>query len=96
MCHPNRLRRRTGGRPAAERNKAMCSASSPASASVDSLTESLHGLGEVTATEKVRQMAKDTELLPVVDLWYDLTAHLVQDEISSPDDLYRERHEIIK
>ena len=31
----------------------------------------------------------------VIDLWYDLTAHLAQDEIPSPDDSYRECHEII-
>ena len=44
----------------------------------------------------LRTRAKDTEILPVVDLWYDLAAYPTQDRIPSPEELYRERSQIVK
>ncbi|KAI0714311.1 hypothetical protein C8T65DRAFT_644678 [Cerioporus squamosus] len=69
---------------------------STANTSVDSLAESLDVLRSTTVLGDVREKAKDADLLPIVDLWYDLTAHLTQDDIPSPLDFYRERHEIVK
>ncbi|RPD57864.1 hypothetical protein L226DRAFT_494867 [Lentinus tigrinus ALCF2SS1-7] len=69
---------------------------STANTSVDSFAESLHVLQAVTALPDLREQAEDADLLPVVDMWYELTAHLAQGEIPSPLDFYRERHEIVK
>ncbi|RDX48665.1 hypothetical protein OH76DRAFT_1483752 [Lentinus brumalis] len=73
---------------------------STASTSVESLTESLreslHIIQSTRGISDERDQAKDAELLPIVDRWYDLTTHLAQDEIPSPLDFYRERHEIVR
>ncbi|KAH9935170.1 uncharacterized protein BXZ73DRAFT_76870 [Epithele typhae] len=42
------------------------------------------------------QLADDPELLPIVDLWYDLENHLKQEDIPYPNDIFKERDEIIK
>ena len=38
----------------------------------------------------------DTELFPLVDLWFELTDHLKQEDIPDPMELYRERDEVVK
>ena len=38
----------------------------------------------------------DTELFPLVDLWFELTDRLKQEDIPDPMELYRERDEVVK
>ncbi|RPD59990.1 hypothetical protein L226DRAFT_612981 [Lentinus tigrinus ALCF2SS1-7] len=65
--------------------------------SVDSFAESLRALKTTTGLQALRAQVKaDAALFPVVDLWYDLTAHLAQDEIPDPLDFFRERRQIVK
>ncbi|KAI0653325.1 hypothetical protein C8Q70DRAFT_1059397 [Cubamyces menziesii] len=38
----------------------------------------------------------DVELFPLVDLWFELTEHLKQEDIPDPMELYKERDEIVR
>ncbi|KAI0327910.1 hypothetical protein GY45DRAFT_1372775 [Cubamyces sp. BRFM 1775] len=38
----------------------------------------------------------DVELFPLVDLWFELTDHLKQEDIPNPMELYKERDEIVR
>ncbi|RDX48671.1 hypothetical protein OH76DRAFT_647253 [Lentinus brumalis] len=48
----------------------------------------------MSVKRRLEEYRRKTELYPLVDLWYDLPAHLKQDEIPNPLGLFKERDEL--
>ncbi|KAJ8454015.1 hypothetical protein ONZ51_g13276 [Trametes cubensis] len=69
---------------------------SAATASRSRTTRTDH-IGDVLAQMNIfGDPTHDTELFPLVDLWFELTDHLKQEDIPDPMELYRERDEVVK
>lgn len=57
---------------------------------------SVDTIGSTTDLATIRLRAKDAALLPVVDLWYELTDHLTQEDIPSPVAFTEERDAFVR
>ncbi|KAI0653324.1 hypothetical protein C8Q70DRAFT_1036704 [Cubamyces menziesii] len=55
------------------------------------------GIGDVLAQMNIfGDPTHDTELFPLVDLWFEITDHLKQEDIPDPMEIFKERDEIVK